>query len=91
MIEKDTKRNIEELYIVGGGSKSDVSMQLTADIFNMPAKRLQTHEVCAIGAAINAGLAVNMFENEEEAVKNMNDLLFSPDPFRSGFFVFDLF
>lgn len=71
VIEKDTKHKIEELYIVGGGSKSDVSMQLTADIFNMPAKRLQTHEVCAIGAAINAGLAVNMFENEEDAVKNM--------------------
>lgn len=70
-IEKDTGRKTEELYIVGGGSKSDVSMQLTADIFNMPAKRLQTHEVCAIGAAINAGLAINMFDNEEEGVKCM--------------------
>lgn len=71
LIEKDTNQKIKELYVVGGGSKSDVAMQLTADIFNMPAKRLQTHEVCAIGAAINAGMAINMFLNEEEAVKNM--------------------
>lgn len=71
IIEEDANQKIEELYVVGGGSKSDVAMQLTADIFNIPAKRLHTHEVCAIGAAINAGIAVGIFQDEEEGVKRM--------------------
>ena len=50
-------------------------MQLTGDIFNIPTKRLQTHKVCAIGAAINAGMAINMFHHEEEAVKNVTKVL----------------
>lgn len=71
IIEKDMKTKVKELYVVGGGSKSDVAMQLTADIFNLPVKRLQTHEVCAVGAAINAGMAMKMFDSEKQAVKRM--------------------
>ncbi len=71
IIEKDMKTEIKEIYVVGGGSKSDVAMQLTADIFNVPTIRLQTHEVCAVGAAIAAGVAVGIFEDEQDGVNKI--------------------
>lgn len=71
LIQKGTKKEIEEIYIVGGGSKSDVAMQITADIFNVNTIRLQIPEVCALGAAIPAGIAVGMFKNEEDGLKQM--------------------
>lgn len=89
IIEKDTKRKIEELYVVGGGSQSDVSMQLTADIFNLPVKRLSTHEVCGVGAAINAARAINMFRSEEEAVKNMTKVSQVFTPIKGNVEVYD--
>ncbi len=80
IIERDIKTNVKELYVVGGGSKSDVAMQLTADIFNVKTIRLQTHEVCAVGAAISAGVAINVFENEEDGVNKIvkKDKIFYP-------------
>lgn len=71
IIEKDIKTKVKELYIVGGGSKSDVAMQLTADVFNVKPIRLHTHEVCAVGAAISGGVAINMFKDEEDGVNKM--------------------
>ena len=71
IIEKKMKTKVKEIYVVGGGSKSDLAMQLTADIFNIKTIRLQTHEVCAAGAAIAAGVAVGLFENEKEGVNKI--------------------
>lgn len=80
IIEKQLKNKIQEIYVVGGGSKSDVAMQLTADIFNVKAIRLQNHEVCAVGAAISAGIAAGFFKDEEEGIKKMikRDKIFHP-------------
>lgn len=41
---------------------------------NSPVKRLHTHEACAIGATINAGLAVGMFKDEKDAVNRMTKI-----------------
>lgn len=71
IIERDMKTKVEEIYVVGGGSKSDVAMQLTADIFNVKTIRLQTHEVCAAGAAIAAGVAVGIFKDEQDGVNKI--------------------
>lgn len=71
IIEKKMKTKIKEIYVVGGGSKSELAMQLTADIFNVKTIRLQTHEVCAAGAAIAAGVAVGLFENEQDGVNKI--------------------
>ncbi len=64
-----TKTPIKELIIVGGGSKSDVAMQLTADIFNVPAVRLEASEIGAIGAAIPAGIHAGFYADEAEAIE----------------------
>lgn len=81
-IRKKTKKDIRELIIVGGGSQSDVAMQLTADIFNVPATRLKTKEVCGQGAAIPAGIYASFYEDEKDGVEHMLkvDKVFEPIP-----------
>lgn len=71
IMEKKCKTNVEKLYVVGGGSKSDVAMQLTADIFNLPATRHSHTEICAAGAAINAGLWAGIYKDYEDGVACM--------------------
>ena len=82
IMEKKCKTNIEKLYVVGGGSKSDVAMQLTADIFNLPATRLNHTEVCAAGAAINAGIWAGIYKDHEDGVACMmrENKIFYPIP-----------
>lgn len=70
-IERKTKKKITELYVSGGGSQSDTSMQLTADIFNLPAIRPHTYETSALGAAINAAIGIQLYKNYATAVSNM--------------------
>ncbi len=70
-IEKRTKQPIKELIVSGGGSQSSVAMQLTADIFNMPAIRPHTYETSALGAAINAAVGVGVYSDYQEAVQAM--------------------
>ena len=43
-IERRTKVALTELRVSGGGSQSDAAMQLTADIFRLPAMRPHTSE-----------------------------------------------
>lgn len=69
--EKRTKIPIKEIIVSGGGSQSTQAMQLTADIFDKPAKRPHTFETSALGAAINAAVGMKFFENYENAVKSM--------------------
>lgn len=82
---KTEKRNgvkIDRLRVSGGGSQSDVAMQLTADIFNMPAERPHTYETSALGAAIDAAVGHGLFSNFDEAVKEMTRVtqVFEPIP-----------
>ncbi len=81
-IEKKTKDPIKELMVSGGGSQSAVAMQLTADIFNMPAIRPHTYETSALGAAINAAVGVGIYSDYEEAVSAMcrHGEVFEPIP-----------
>ncbi|MBN1251945.1 MAG: FGGY-family carbohydrate kinase [Bacteroidales bacterium] len=69
--EKNTKVKIDKIRVSGGGSQSKNAMQLTADIFNKPAEKPHTYETSALGAAINAAVGMNFYNNYEEAVKNM--------------------
>ncbi|AOE50954.1 FGGY-family carbohydrate kinase [Kangiella sediminilitoris] len=81
-IQKRTKHKVEHLYVSGGGSQSDASMQLTADIFNLPATRPHTYETSALGAAINAAVGVNLYPDYPAAVKAMcrEGKTFYPNP-----------
>lgn len=62
---------LKEIVISGGGSNSDLFMQIFADIFNLPAKRNVINESASLGAVINTAMALGLFESYEAAVKHM--------------------
>ena len=71
LIERRTRVKIRELRVGGGGSKSDQIMQLTADVFGRRACRLHTSNLSALGAAIDAAVALGVYRDFAEAVANM--------------------
>ena len=71
-MEKRGKQKITEIYLGGGGSQSTEICQIAADMFNLPTKRIQTHETCGLGAAMVAFTAIKEFNSIEEAIKNMS-------------------
>jgi xylulokinase len=77
---------IEELRAIGGGSRSDRWLQLKADCFGMPVRRMQTTEAAALGAAILAGKASGAYagcsDGIEAAVRFGKE--FRPDSGRHG-------
>jgi len=56
---------------VGGGSKSDAWIQLTADIFGIPVVRPAVTEAGALGAAIIAGVGAGVWPSFDAAVDTM--------------------
>ncbi|MDM8310883.1 FGGY-family carbohydrate kinase [Clostridium cadaveris] len=70
-MERRSSQKISELYVAGGGSKSDEICQITADMFGLPVKRIQTHEACGLGASIAGFVAMREFKNYEEAMESM--------------------
>lgn len=82
IMEKRAKLHIDEIFVGGGGARSDVVMQILADIIGLPVKRIQTHEVCSIGASMVAFLAKGVFKDYDEAIKAMSHVkdVFTPEP-----------
>ena len=71
LIEKRSGTRIRELRVGGGGSKSDEIVQITADVFNLPARRLHTSNLSALGAAIDAAITLNIYSSFPGAVASM--------------------
>ncbi|MGB2740371.1 MAG: FGGY-family carbohydrate kinase [Cognaticolwellia sp.] len=80
-LEKRQKCKITRLIVSGGGSQSDAALQLTADIFNLPAHRPHTFETSGLGAAINAAVGKGYFDNYQQATDAMTrvEQTFYPD------------
>ena len=80
-IEKRSGTKITKLRISGGGSQSDAAMQLTADIFGLPAERPSTYETSGLGAAINVAVGMGVYQNYEIAIDKMTKVgdVFEPD------------
>ncbi|HXG28075.1 MAG TPA: FGGY-family carbohydrate kinase, partial [Nevskiales bacterium] len=70
-IEKRTRRPITRLVIAGGGSQSDAAMQITADIFGLPAERPHVYEASALGAAMNVAVGLGLHPDYPAAVRAM--------------------
>lgn len=79
-IEERTHVPLTELRISGGGAKSEVAMQLTADIFNLPALRLQTGEASSLGAAMAAAVGLGWYSDFKAAANSMTKIekVFTP-------------
>ncbi|KPQ01629.1 FGGY-family carbohydrate kinase [Marinobacter sp. HL-58] len=70
-IEKRSGIPIRRLRVAGGGSQSDAAMQLTADVFGLPAERPHTYETSGLGAAIDAAVGLGLHPDFETAVNAM--------------------
>lgn len=81
-LERARKVKIDTLRVSGGGSQSDAAMQLTADIFNLPACRPHTFETSGLGAAINVAVGLGLQPDFETAVSKMTRVgdIFEPQP-----------
>jgi sugar (pentulose or hexulose) kinase len=68
--------------VAGGGSQSVNAMQVTADIFNLPASRPRIYEASGLGAAINAAVGLGLHPDYPGAVRAMTHIndTFEPDP-----------
>ena len=82
--ERTVKRSgipITELRVAGGGSQSDAAMQLTADLFGLPASRPHIYEASGLGAAIDGAVGMGIHPDFGQAVASMTHLgdTFQPD------------
>jgi sugar (pentulose or hexulose) kinase len=83
--EKTARRSgvkIAELRVAGGGSQSDAALQLTADIFGLPASRPHVYEASGLGAAMDAAVGCGIHSDFSTAVQEMTHLgtTFEPQP-----------
>lgn len=85
--ERTEKRSgipITELRVSGGGSQSDAAMQITADVFGLPAARPHIYETSGLGAAIDAAVGLKLHPDFATAIQEMTHVseVFCPDPQR---------
>lgn len=87
-IEKRSGQTIRRLRVAGGGSQSDAAMQLTADIFGLPAERPHTYETSGLGAAIDAAVGLGIHPDFNKAVQAMTRTgrIFEPNPEASALY-----
>lgn len=57
----------DKIHVTSGGAKSEFWVQMLADIFDAPCKRLKVDEGPAMGAAILAGIGIGIWKNVAEA------------------------
>jgi sugar (pentulose or hexulose) kinase len=69
--QKRLKVHASEVRVSGGGSQSDAAMQITADIFNLPASRPHVYETAGLGAAMDAAVGLGLHPDFEAAVAEM--------------------
>jgi sugar (pentulose or hexulose) kinase len=81
-IERRSGIPIRTLTISGGGSQSDLAMQLTADVFGLPTSRPHLYETSGLGAAIDTAVGLGMYPDFDTAVRAMTRPgdRFEPDP-----------
>ncbi|KAI9821464.1 MAG: Glycerol kinase [Thelocarpon impressellum] len=70
-MEKDSGHALRELAVDGGMSNSDLCMQIQADVIGIPVDRPEMRETTALGAAIAAGFAIDIWKEFEE-LKEIN-------------------
>jgi sugar (pentulose or hexulose) kinase len=70
-IERRGGTRIERVRVSGGGSQSDAAMQITANVFNLPAERPHLFETSGLGAAVIAAVGLGLHPDFDTAVREM--------------------
>jgi sugar (pentulose or hexulose) kinase len=63
---------MREIRACGGGTKSNLLMQISADILNLPVIVPRFHEMSALGAAMLAATGLGLHSSIELAVSEMS-------------------
>lgn len=79
---KESGIHFKLLHATGGGAKSEVWMQMKADILNIPITALQTEDAGTVGSAMLTGIAVGCFSDLQDAAEHMvvKKKAYVPDP-----------
>jgi len=84
MVEMENERgiSIETLVISGGGSYSDLCMQIFADVFGIPVVRNEVRNAAGLGAAICVAVACDLYPSFDDASGHMvhREDRFEPNP-----------
>jgi len=80
-MELDSGHKLSDLAVDGGMSNSNIAMQTQANIIGIPINRPAMRETTALGAAIAAGFAVDLWKDfsELKAINQKNRKVFTPD------------
>ena len=70
-IMKSFGAEIKEIRSLGGASKSDVWMQIKADVLNLTVTTTECEEATSLGAAILGAVACGDFKDTSECIKSM--------------------
>jgi len=73
---------VTELRACGGATRSELTMQVYADILGRPVVTTHTADASALGAAISASIGIGLYSDFPKASKRMNrsGRVFTPDP-----------
>ena len=71
ILEKGAGMNIERIIVAGGGSRSDIVVQILADVLGLPVTRPESEELSALGAAMVAALGAGIHPTPAAAVEAM--------------------
>ena len=68
---KENSVSVQDMTIIGGGSKSSVWKEMLSSVFNLPVKTSNCSDSAALGAAILAGVGVGIYESIDEACESI--------------------
>ena len=64
-------RRLSPVLVSGGGSRSDLMMQIVADVFDRPARRTAVNDAAGLGAAICAAVGHGIYPGWDQATAAM--------------------
>ena len=68
-VSKKAVRNIETMRLIGGGAASKLWGQMFADACNLPVEIMDIKEAGCRGAALNAGIATEIYKDHSSVEK----------------------
>jgi sugar (pentulose or hexulose) kinase len=70
-MERALGGRLSPLLVSGGGSRSDLMMQILADVFDRPARRAAVSDAAGLGAAICAAVGHGLYPGWDQAIAAM--------------------
>ena len=70
-MERALGRQLSPVLVSGGGSRSDLMMQIVADVFDRPARRTAVNDAAGLGAAICAAVGHGVYPDWDQATAAM--------------------